>query len=311
MRVFKCLVSFMEQRGKKKQQHNTLFKLFSLDFVVLTLRVNPNITGEQKIHVEMMKNFHFIFREDLVGQALLELQTNHQISRQQLFIQTKFTPITGQDPSKPLPYDPRASLAEQVRQSFAQSLQNLQTDYIDSLVLHSPLSTHESTMEVYRTFESFVDQGRVKQLGISNIYNNHALQRLYNDARHKPSVIQNRFHADTNFVHRIRQFCREKNIVYQSFWTLTGKSILLPPLIVIIWLYLANPQILGHPLLQKLARQRHGTPAQIFFRFLLDIGLTPLIGTTNPQHMQEDLQVVQWPSLDYESIAKLRQFISD
>lgn len=163
------------------------------------------------------------FREDLVGQALVELQSRYQIPRQHLFIQTKFTSLNGQDLSKPLPYDPRAPLAEQVRQSFARSLQNLRTEYIDSLVLHSPLPTHELTMEVYREFERFVDEGRVRQLGISNLYNVHALQRLYNDARHKPSVIQNRFYANTNHDHQIRQFCREKNIFYQSFWTLTGR----------------------------------------------------------------------------------------
>lgn len=236
----------------------------------------------------------FVSSEDLVGQALVELQTKHNIPREDLFIQTKFTGIQGQDQSKPLPYDPRAPLAEQVHQSLTTSLKNLHTEYIDSLVLHSPLRSHELTMEVYREFEKFVDQGRVKQLGISNLYDLNGLKRLYNDARHKPSVIQNRLYADTNFDSDIRQYCREKNIYYQSFWTLT-----------------ANPQILQHPLVQKLAQERHGTPAQIFFRFLLDIGLTPLTGTTNDQHMKEDLQVLQWPSLDNESIAKLKKLIHD
>ncbi len=121
-----------------------------------------------------------------------------------------------------MPYDPRAPLTEQVRQSLATSLKNLQTDYIDSLVLHSPLQSHDLTMEVYHEFEKFVDEGRVKQLGISNLYNLNGLKKLYEDARHKPSVIQNRFYAETNFDSDIRQFCREKNIFYQSFWTLTG-----------------------------------------------------------------------------------------
>lgn len=149
-------------------------------------------------------------------------------------------------------------------------------------------------MEVYRECEKFVDEGRVKQLGISNLYNVNGLRKLYDDARHKPSVVQNRFHADTNFDHEIRQFCREKNIFYQSFWTLT-----------------ANPQILAHPLVQQLAQERRATPAQIFFRFLMDIGLTPLTGTTNDKHMKEDIQVLGWHSLDHESVAKLKRLIGD
>jgi len=38
----------------------------------------------------------------------------HSIPRSELFIQTKFTPIAGQDRSQPLPYDPAAPLPEQV-----------------------------------------------------------------------------------------------------------------------------------------------------------------------------------------------------
>ncbi len=149
-------------------------------------------------------------------------------------------------------------------------------------------------MEVYREFEKFVDQGRVKQLGISNLYDFNGFKKLYDDARHKPSVIQNRFYADSNFDSDIRQFCREKNIFYQSFWTLT-----------------ANPNILAHPIVKQLAKERHGTSAQVFFRFLIDIGFTPLTGTTDEKHMKEDLQVLHWHSLDDESVSKLKKLIHD
>jgi diketogulonate reductase-like aldo/keto reductase len=191
----------------------------------LTLPVNRNITGRERILLaSCFQSSLSRFSEDLVGQALLELQTKHNIPRKDLFIQTKFTSLDGQDRSKPLPYDPRVPLNEQVRQSVATSLENLKTGYLDSLVLHGPESTHQKTMEVYRECEKFVDEGRVKQLGISNLYNLNGLRKLYDDARHKPAVVQNRFHAETKFDSDIRQFCREKNIFYQSFWTLTGTS---------------------------------------------------------------------------------------
>lgn len=74
---------------------------------------------------------------------------------------------------------------------------------------------------------------------------------------------------------------------------------------------LANPHILSHPLVQQIAKERTGTPAQVFFRFLLDIGLTPLTGTTDQKHMKEDLAVLHWPSLDHEQVAKLRKLIHD
>ena len=74
---------------------------------------------------------------------------------------------------------------------------------------------------------------------------------------------------------------------------------------------LVNPQILGHPLIKQLAEDRRGTPAQVFFRFLLDIGLTPLTGTTDERHMKEDLQVLHWPSLDPQSISQLKKLVHD
>ena len=54
----------------------------------------------------------------------------HQgIDRSELYLQSKFTPLSGQDPEQ-VPYDAKASLSEQVAQSFQTSLKNLQTTYL-------------------------------------------------------------------------------------------------------------------------------------------------------------------------------------
>jgi hypothetical protein len=58
--------------------------------------------------------FSHFYTVKLTLLLLLLLQV-HGISRSSLFIQTKFTPISGQDRSQPLPYDPAAPLPEQVR----------------------------------------------------------------------------------------------------------------------------------------------------------------------------------------------------
>lgn len=62
------------------------------------------------------------------------------VDRKEIFLQTKYTPIGGQDPNN-VPYDPKSPLKTQVRTSLQVSLQNLKTDYLDSLVLHSPLQS--------------------------------------------------------------------------------------------------------------------------------------------------------------------------
>ena len=71
------------------------------------------------------------YQEALVGEALLEL-AKQGVTRESLFLQTKFTPVNGQDHRTP--YDAAADLTTQVAQSFQSSLTHLHTDYLDSYV---------------------------------------------------------------------------------------------------------------------------------------------------------------------------------
>jgi diketogulonate reductase-like aldo/keto reductase len=204
------------------------------------------------------------------------------VPRADLYLQTKFTSVSGQDPRR-IPYDAQAPLAEQVAQSFAVSLHNLRTDHLDCLVLHSPMPTAQQTMEVWRAFELLIDAGGVHQLGISNCYDLGVLEALYGAARIKPAVVQNRFHADSGYDRRIRAYCRQRQIIYQSFWTLT-----------------ANPEVLGHDTIAALAGAYHRTPAQILFRYLTQIDVVPLTGTRSEAHMREDLSIFEFELTDPE-----------
>jgi diketogulonate reductase-like aldo/keto reductase len=201
---------------------------------------------------------------------------NSELTRADLYLQTKFTPLSGQDP-KNVPYDPRASLSGQVRQSFAKSLENLQTTYLDCLLLHSPLHTIAGTMEAWRAMEGIVDSNGVRRLGISNCYDIATLRRLHESARIKPAVVQNRFYAESGYDGDIRAFCRLHGMIYQSFWTLT-----------------ANPRLLASQAVKAAAEGYRRTPAQILFRYLTQEGIVPLTGTTSRQHMREDLAIFEF-----------------
>src|SRR5437660_1544159 len=76
------------------------------------------------------------YHEAAVGQGISAAVTGGVVTREELFLQTKFTFRPGQDHR--LPYDPAAPIATQVGQSFASSCQHLGTDVIDSFVLHGP-----------------------------------------------------------------------------------------------------------------------------------------------------------------------------
>jgi diketogulonate reductase-like aldo/keto reductase len=222
------------------------------------------------------------YNEAGVGDGIAACVKQGLLTRSELYLQTKFTPLSGQDPNR-IPYDANAPLAEQVAQSFQVSLKNLKTDYLDCLILHSPLSNQHDTHEVWQAMESKVATGGVKQLGISNCYDLKTLTELVNFATIKPAVIQNRFYATTGYDKAIREFCRQHQIVYESFWTLT-----------------ANPHLLKDPSLQHIATQRQLNPSQVFFRYLTQIGIVPLTGTTSVTHMQEDLAIFEFELTDQE-----------
>ncbi|MEQ1546489.1 aldo/keto reductase [Methyloglobulus sp.] len=230
------------------------------------------------------------YHEAGVGEGIAACINRGLVTRPGLYLQTKFTSLDGQDPQR-IPYDPKASLSDQVTQSFQVSLANLQTIYLDCLVLHSPMTSPQLTLEVWRAMEKLVKSGGIKQLGISNCYELEALEALYLSAEIKPAIIQNRFYANTDYDRAIRAFCKVNGIIYQSFWTLT-----------------ANPHVLADYSVLNIASKYQHTPAQVFFRYLSQIGIVPLTGTTSSIHMQEDLSIFEF-ELNYEDCAAIESLL--
>lgn len=215
------------------------------------------------------------YQEALVGQALLAL-SQQGVTRDRLFLQTKFTPTNGQDHRTP--YDASANLTTQVTQSFDSSLAHLHTDYLDSYVLHGPYQRQglgDADREVWAAMEGFYRSGKTKMIGISNV-TAEQLTQLCSQASVKPMVVQNRCYAALGWDNEVREICRAHGIIYQGFSLLT-----------------ANREVFADPGIRAIA-QRLGTGlAQVVFRFAMQVGMLPLTGTTNPQHMKEDLQAEQ------------------
>ncbi|KIW03680.1 hypothetical protein, variant [Verruconis gallopava] len=218
------------------------------------------------------------YQEVLVGDALREILSEGLLSREQIYLQTKFTPPAGQNKTN-MPYDPNAPLKSQVHTSIASSLENLrpkfdlgsvQDSYIDCLVLHSPLETIQDTLAAWNLFESYVPQ-RIRRLGISNT-DLAVLKAVYDGSRVKPSVVQNRFYNRTAFDVDLRAFCREHGIVYQSFWTLTG-----------------NPGLLRTSPVALLSKDAGVSKELALYALVMSLGIAPLNGTTSEEHMKQDL----------------------
>ncbi|KIM10386.1 MAG: aldo/keto reductase [Sulfuricurvum sp. PC08-66] len=212
------------------------------------------------------------------------------IARETLYLQTKFTPLSGQDPHA-IPYDPHAPLALQVAQSLEVSLRNLRTIYIDAWILHSPLSTFADTLTVWNAMQKGVEERKVMSLGISNCYDLGILRRLYDAATVKPTILQNRFYADTHYDREIRAWCNEHGIIYESFWSLT-----------------ANPFLVASDTVRSIAIVHVTTPVLVWYAFLRALKIVPLNGTTSREHMLEDLDFVAI-QLDEAEMAKLTMLL--
>jgi len=215
------------------------------------------------------------YNEAGVGDGWVDAAKDMGLRREDLFIQTKFTSFDGQDPNN-VPFNKDDSIEAQIRQSLDVSLKNLKSTYIDSLVLHSPYRKMEDTLTAWRVLESFVDDGKVRQLGISNCYDFKVFVKLYEEARIKPAVLQNRFYQESNFDVKLREFCAQAGIRYQSFWTLT-----------------ASRQALNTKPIKEMAVSKNLTPQTIMYAFMMTLDHIPLSGTNSQVHMAEDVAIME------------------
>ena len=208
------------------------------------------------------------YHEAGVGAAL----RGANVPREDLFLQTKFTFLRGQD--RRLPYDPSAPVAEQVAQSFASSLEHLGVDRLDSYVLHGPSAARglaKDDWSAWEAMEQLQRAGKTRLIGVSNV-GLAQLQELHASASVKPAVVQNRALIYPRADAATRAFCREHGMAYQGFSLLT-----------------AAPQLLAHPVVQTAAARLDRTPAQVVLRFWLEQGVVVLTGTTSQEHMRHDL----------------------
>jgi diketogulonate reductase-like aldo/keto reductase len=207
-----------------------------------------------------------------VGEGLAAAYRAGVVTRADVFLQTKFTYRPGQDHR--LPYDPAASFSVQVEQSMASSLEHLGTDHVDSFVLHGPsgYGWTDGDAEVWEAMTQERDAGRARLLGVSNVSLRH-LQQMAEVHAEAPAFVQNRCYARLGWDREVRLFCNERKIIYQGFSLLT-----------------ANAEVLRHPVVTGLAARAGATAAQIVFAFARAVGMLPLTGTSNAEHMTQDLE---------------------
>lgn len=192
-----------------------------------------------------------------------------------------------------MPFESGVSLEEQIRQSVASSLRNLRPSehleseseaYIDCLLLHSPFDNVQRTLDAWAIMETYVPD-RVRALGICNV-NLPILKVLYAKSVVEPSVVQNRLVAASKYDSDLRQYCAERQIMYQGFWVLSHNADLL----------MSDP-------VKRLAAETKVTVEAATYGLFMSLGVAVLNGTRSRETMQEDLRAVsvikQWKVSNY------------
>ncbi|KAH6721579.1 NADP-dependent oxidoreductase domain-containing protein [Leptodontidium sp. 2 PMI_412] len=178
-----------------------------------------------------------------------------RIAREDLWIQIKFAPLGAQTLKGVLPpnmpYDPEASLEEMVAANVHSSLRLLGVASLDAVLLHEPLHVIDDTMRAWNSLESFVPD-KIRYLGVSNT-DLATLRQIYERATIKPAIVQSRFTliksaTQESYGFQLRQFCKEKGILYRPFLVLK-----------------ANPHLLKSSFVRNLAAHFEVTPEQMLF----------------------------------------------
>lgn len=157
--------------------------------------------------------------------------------------------------------------------SVEETLAELQTDYLDLLLLHWPRSDPEKRLETYRAMEKLYDEGKVRALGVSNFYEE-ALEHLVRNVRVKPAVNQIELHPEC-FRRSIVEQCKKEDIQIVAY-TPIGRN---------------RPSVVGKPILQELAAKHRRTVPQVILKWILSHGIAAVPKSMNDGRIQENLSL--------------------
>ncbi len=220
--------------------------------------------------------------EDRDGHMLMQIfAESHRIHRDDLVLQSKYSPPIFFSSSQGCPYDFEDSLELQVLKSFHNTMSRMNVDQLDVYFLHRPLEYLEHTLRVWSTMEQIAEKGGAVKLGLSQA-DLQTLEVLFDGAQVKPAVVQNRFGCQKHFDIDVMQYCARKGISYQAYGFFSDE----------------NRHLLQLGCVLQHAEATHVSPhcalLSLFMAFGDTLGLDVSIidGTRSELHMQQNLSAV-------------------
>lgn len=209
-----------------------------------------------------------------VGRAMLD----SKIPRREVFLVTKLS-------------NPGEYQAPQLLARFGSQLRDLQTDYIDLYMLHSPGPSKEITLAAWRAMEDLYHQGRIRALGVSN-FGREDLESLLAHASVPPVYVQNKFSIYSPGEQRIDTsrsllgYLKEKGIVMMGYSVINPWPSILPPL--------QDPHVLA------IAERRQVSPSQVLHRWALQLGAGVIPKSATMQRIEENARLFHFSLSDLE-----------
>ncbi len=172
---------------------------------------------------------------------------------------------------------------EKAKASIEESLNKLQTSYLDLLLIHQPFGDYYGT---YRAMEEAYKAGKVRAIGVSNFYPDRFLD-LYHFAEIKPAVNQVETHVFQQ--QKVAKEYMKKNGTQIESWGpfAEGKN-----------------DFFWNPVLQKIGASHGKTVAQTALRFLIQSGVVVIPKSTHRERMEENFQVFDF-ALNEEEMARI------
>lgn len=159
---------------------------------------------------------------------------------------------------------------EKAKESIAESLRKLQTDYVDLLLIHQPFGDYYGT---YRAMEEAYREGRARAIGVSNFYPDRYID-IHHFAEIKPAVNQVETHVFQQ-QKRAKEYMEKYDTQIESWGPFAeGKN-----------------DYFQNPVLKEIGEGYHKSVAQTALRFLLQSGVVVIPKSTHRERMEENFDV--------------------
>ena len=171
--------------------------------------------------------------------------------------------------------------------AFEGMLQRLQVDYIDLVYIHHPAGTLEDILACWRVMENEYKAGRIRALGISNFDNRmEAFNYIMENAEIKPQMAQIECHPLAQRREARQLYADNYDIQVECWYPLNH-----------------NRGDVDNATLQQIADAHGKTVYQVILRWHMQEGLCPVPGSTNPDHILENISIFDFELSDEEMAA--------